>query len=577
MSKVPAWLEEVTQKWQAGIAHVFVLHGNTDDLVLPGMYVKDVLLASGLVAGREVIISYNRSSGINFPSPAHREKFLEIAELKQQAPSGALAALQQARGQLMTGDVPLPATPGQALPLIERALLAADGDNRPRCSLIVEHAETIFPNADLATMSPEDRSLLVTITRWAREKEFTALGPPVFLLVENLGDLHVNLRRASSRIECVRVPYPGHEERLEFIKALELRNLAEDPEGLAARTAGLKLVHIEDIFLRADLAGTRVTEELVRERKEEIVRSEFADILEIIEPRLGFDDVGGMEQTKEFFRRCIIKPVREGRAARVPMGVLLLGPAGTGKTILAEAVAKESGVNCCSLNVGKLLGSYVGQSERNLERALECIHALAPTIVIVDEIDQSGLSRSNSGDSGVSNRIFRRLLEFMSDTSHRGKIVFLGISNRPDLLDAALKRPGRFDRKVPILTPETDEREAIIRVILRKYGIGHRAGNLKKVAESTDGWTGAELEALVLKAYEIAEDAGEPLSEDHLLAALERYYPSTQDIEAMTALAVAECNDTDLLPPRYKELLKTRNNQTREDQKNARARSRRAL
>lgn len=553
----PGWLDEIIRKWSAGVAHMFVLHGNVDDLVSPGLYVKDCLLASGLMARRECMITYDRSKGISFPIPAHREKFLQITGLQREAPSGALAALQQARGE-STGEVPLPNAPGQALPLIENALAASGEEGLPLCGLIVEHAETVCPNADLAAMGPEDRSVLTTLTRWAREREFIRHGPPVFLFTENLGDLHVNLRRASSRIEAIKVSYPTQEERLEFIKSIPLANLVENPDLLATRTAGLKKVHIEDLFLRADLAGIKVTDDLVRERKEEIIRSEFADILEIIEPRLGFDDVGGMDYIKEFFIKNVVKPMKDGRITRVPMGVLLMGPAGTGKTILAESVARESNMNCCSLNVGKLLGSYVGMSERNLERALECINALAPTIAVVDEIDQSGLSRGNSGDSGVSNRIFRRLLEFMSDTSHRGKIVFLGITNRPDLLDAALKRPGRFDKKLPVLAPEAEEREAIIRVFFKKYGIESRLDNLDNVIESTEGWTGAELEALVLKAYEIAEDSGEPLDGSHLAVALEKYFPTTRDIESMTALAVAECNDADLLPPGYREMIKTR-------------------
>jgi SpoVK/Ycf46/Vps4 family AAA+-type ATPase len=264
--------------------------------------------------------------------------------------------------------------------------------------------------------------------------------------------------------------------------------------------------------------------------------------------------------------------MREGNAARVPMGVLLLGPPGTGKTLLAEAVAKESGINCCSLDVGRLLGSYVGESEKNLERALECVRALAPTIVIVDELDQSGLSRTAGGDSGVSNRIFRRLLEVMSDPANRGRILWLGLSNRPDLLDAALKRPGRFDKKIPILAPEAGEREAIFRVMLAKYGIPCRVEDWSEAVAATEGWTGAEIEALVLKAYEVAQDA--PVTKDHLRAALERYFPTTQSIEEMTTLAIAECNDADLLPPKYRERLKDRR---REEKPQVAVRGRRAV
>ncbi|MGQ9512867.1 ATP-binding protein [Thermodesulfitimonas sp.] len=229
------------------------------------------------------------------------------------------------------------------------------------------------------------------------------------------------------------------------------------------------------------------------------------------------------------------------------MGVLLLGSPGTGKSVLAEAVAKESGMNCCSLNVGRLLGSYVGQSEKNLARALECIEALAPTIVFIDEIDQAGLSRTGD-NTGVTNRIFQQLLQFMSETRHRGRIVFLAASNRLDLIDPALKRPDRFDKKVPILAPEAAEREAIFRTFFRKYGIPAESDlNLSPAVAATEGWTGAEMEALVLKAWELAGDR--PLSARDLAEALKRYVPSTWGVEEMTALAVAECNDLDLFPP----------------------------
>ena len=150
----------------------------------------------------------------------------------------------------------------------------------------------------------------------------------------------------------------------------------------------------------------------------------------------------------------------------------MTGPAGTGKSAVAEAVAHEAGVNAVVLNLARILGQYVGNSERNLEKALQAIKSLAPTIVFIDEIDQS-VSRGGSGDSGVSNRIFKRLLEFMSDTGNRGQVLFLAATNRPDLLDAALRRPGRFDKKIPFLIPDESERAAIIQVMATTLPSGH--------------------------------------------------------------------------------------------------------
>jgi len=148
----------------------------------------------------------------------------------------------------------------------------------------------------------------------------------------------------------------------------------------------------------------------------------------------------------------------------------------------------------------------------------------------------------------------KRLLEFMADGKHRGRVVFLGLTNRPDLIDAALKRPGRFDRAIPILPPGEEERAEIFSVMFRKYAINHdlSAEDLNRAAAETDGYTGAEIEALVLK--DVAEDAGSGVvMAEHIQYALEVFRPTTGDIEMMTQLALKEANDLDLLPPAYRQ------------------------
>ena len=145
----------------------------------------------------------------------------------------------------------------------------------------------LVPDGEVSTMSPGDRYVLNTILRWA--KELAYLGAPVVLLAENIGDVHPALRSSSSRIEAVRVPLPDLEKRHEHIEA-QLREMGVALEGLdverAARlTAALRLVHIEDIILRCDVEGEPLTEAAIKWRKKEIVASEFADLLEIIERR----------------------------------------------------------------------------------------------------------------------------------------------------------------------------------------------------------------------------------------------------------------------------------------------------
>lgn len=570
----PGWVRELLARYNSGVAHAFILHFGVADYVTPGRTLRPYLAA--LLARRPIIACYNRAEGITFASPSMRETALGVLGLggpsRGAGPAdpllATLASLQQGQG----GDE-LPRAPGAALPLLERLLLA----DTPT-AVILEYAETLAPAGDMAALAEGDRTALITLQRWGRDPQIAAAGNAVFLITANLADLHPTLRAASSRYEAIELPLPDYAARLSFIatyrQAQEEAGTTADPvppsgdavgsgaattatpitwelssAALAAATAGLSLLHVEDIFLRAAQEGA-LTRALVRERKGDIIKSEFGEVLEVLEPRFGWERIGGMAHIKRFFDRSVIAPMRDGRTARCPMGVLLLGPAGTGKSAVAEATAYEAGINFVVLNLARILGSYVGQSERNLEKALRAIHSLAPVGIFIDEIDQA-ISRGGGGDSGVSSRLFKRLLEVMSDTGNRGRILFLAATNRPDLLDAALRRPGRFDKKIPFLVPDPEERAAIFSVMARRYGLADALTVPPECVARTEGWTGAEIEAAVIKALEVAEDEG--LSPAAALAyATSVLSPSTADIEFMSTLALQECNDTDLLPPRYR-------------------------
>ncbi|MBE3066887.1 MAG: ATP-binding protein [Chloroflexi bacterium] len=547
----PAWVQELTNKYGSGVAHAFLIHFNVHDYVVPGSSMRTYL--AKFLGSREVVCFYNRAEGITFELPSMHEKFMDLLAFKK-ATDPAVAALAAVQGNQ---EQDLPKAPSAALPLLVRLLKMGKPEDK-LAAVIIEHAETIVPSAAVAMMSAEDRTLLVLIEQLGRDPEIMHSGNPVILLTSNLTDLHVAIRSASSKFEAIRVPLPDRQARLAFISQYraekEKTEWEPTPEQLANATAGLSLIHIEDIFLRAEQEKA-LTWNLVRERKQDIIASEFGEVLEILEPRFGFEMIGGLEHVKRFFRDSVINPMRTGNLKRMPMGILLTGPAGTGKTAVAEAVAFEAKVMCFILNPAKIYGKYVGDTERNLDRALNAIDASEQAIVFVDEMDQS-VRRGESGDSGVSNRIFKRLIEFMSDTGHRGRIVFLAASNRPDLMDAALRRPGRFDKKIPFLIPDADEREAIFKVMALKYGLKLESVPASCV-KATEGWTGAEIELVTVKAVEVMEDQGKS-PEDALAYATTVISPSTADIEFMTLLAVRECNDKTLLPPKYQKLIEKR-------------------
>ena len=162
----------------------------------------------------------------------------------------------------------------------------------------------------------------------------------------------------------------------------------------------------------------------------------------------------------------------------------------------------------------------------------------------------------------MSRNIFSEFLQFTGNTNNRGKVIFIAATNRPDLIDPALKRAGRFDKKIPILLPDVQERADIFRIIIKKYGFDSNVEDFKPFAEGTENYTGAEIETVVRKAYELAnedETDGNMLTAEILGRAIDKCRPSTQQIQFMTMLAIEECDDKDLLPEKYQNLLDTKN------------------
>jgi transitional endoplasmic reticulum ATPase len=586
LKSYPKWVQQFYGLSGAGSAHMFLVHGEgVDDYVVSNQSMRSFLegffqpdqsrtLAKG--ERHRLLVFYNRARGISFGlNPAsHEARSTQIKTARNafEQAIGRAEAAEKLQGLLpakqATGDgtkLPdLEREPAAVMPLFDRLL----SQEKVEVVLVIEAAETLCPSADFAAMSPEDRTMLVLFRSWGQDLEIGLRGHTVLVVTGDINTLHPSLREATSGVRACEVPLPGFEKRLEFIEALVAAYTAEreaaaekdksepcallniDTSEFAGLGAGLPFRGLEEIILRADFEEQPVTRELVIDRKKEMIAQSYGDVIEILDPERGFDDVGGLEHVKEWFRKSVIAPIRDGNTKRAKKGALLAGPAGTGKTKLAAALAYESGVNCVVLNPALILGHWVGQSERSMRRALNLIRSLGRCIVFVDELDALGFNRSSEGDSGVGSRLFKQLMEFMADEKNRGRIFFLGATNRPDLLDAAMIRDGRFDKKIPILPPTGPERVSILNVMVTRYLDNEPAAEtIQWVAGRTDRWTGAELESLVLKAWEILEDERAPNIQASFELALQLYRPTTGEIAAMSREAIKVCNDYDLLPP----------------------------
>jgi SpoVK/Ycf46/Vps4 family AAA+-type ATPase len=554
--KKPGWYEEIEQKFAAGISHTFIIHGDTGGYVEVGdNYVPLHFGISALLKGRQAVVFYNRSAGWRFRS-AEEEQLIKtlLGNAVSGGGGGGLAgAVQQQQGAF-------PKDPVRSMPLFEKLLKTDRG--AARLAIVIEYPESIFAAGkwDGAGANAELGALVVTLLRWAKDDEVAQQGHPIILIcADDFESLHPSIRSPQARIEPIYIALPNLVQREEFINWYLNKKKTIKMNGVTARqlanaTAGLSLLMIEDILLRSDRANG-LDLSFVKDRKDEIIKAQFGDILEIQEPRHGWEAVGGQDHVVEFLTKHVINPLRTGNKQSAPMGVLMPGPPGTGKSIIAEALAKEAGVNFLAMHPGRLMGGIVGQTEKNTERVLRAIKGAAPCIVFIDEFDKA-IPREDAyqGDSGVASRFLQRLQDFMSDTHHRGEIVFLGATNRPDRISAALKRAGRFDKKIPILPGDEKQREGVFKAVISKMNLHYNGKKLKDLALKTEGYVGADIEAIVVKACELADS--QTITDSNLTEALDCMIPSVSkaDIDFQTALAIKECNDLSQLPPRYRKM-----------------------
>ena len=220
-------------------------------------------------------------------------------------------------------------------------------------------------------------------------------------------------------------------------------------------------------------------------------------------PRITYEDIGGLKNEVQKVREMIELPLRhpeifERIGIEAPKGVLLFGPPGTGKTLLAKAVANETNANFYSIGGPEIMSKFHGESEERLRDTFKQAQENSPSIIFIDEIDSIAPKREEvSGD--VEKRVVSQLLTLMDGIEGRGKLVVIGATNRPNALDPALRRPGRFDREIEIGIPDEQGRYDILLIHTRGMPLTEDV-NLESIAKVTHGFVGADLEALSKEA-----------------------------------------------------------------------------
>jgi transitional endoplasmic reticulum ATPase len=233
------------------------------------------------------------------------------------------------------------------------------------------------------------------------------------------------------------------------------------------------------------------------------VRPEAVEVMEKKVPDVTYDDVGGLKKEMSKVREMIELPLRHPEifdrlGIDPPKGILLHGAPGTGKTLLAKAVASESGSNFVAINGPEVMSKFVGEAEKKIREIFEEAAENAPTVIFIDEIDAIAPKREEvTGE--VERRVVAQILALMDGLKERGKVIVIGATNRPDALDPALRRPGRFDREIELRVPDRDGRIEILEIHTRAMPLSDDV-DINELAETTHGFVGADLAALCREA-----------------------------------------------------------------------------
>ena len=270
----------------------------------------------------------------------------------------------------------------------------------------------------------------------------------------------------------IEVPLPDEHERGAFIQGLvgrvplsEFSDFASDE--LAKLTAGISLADLNVLVESARQGGKRLDAAVFRSLKKRLLERQCHGLLEFIEPKWTLDAVVGHEAAKARLREDAAL-LKRGALDSLPMGYLLCGPVGTGKSFLAQCLSGEIGVPCVILK--NFRSKYVGETEGNLEHVLSVLRAMGPVVVVVDEADAALGSREQEGDSGTSSRVFAMIAAQMGDTKYRGRILWMLLTARPDLLPIDLKRQGRAEIHIPLFYPTDDDEIRQMRSEERRVG-----------------------------------------------------------------------------------------------------------
>ncbi len=527
-----------------------MLHGNVHDFIsCPGADGReycdlDEFLATQVFASWDIVLHFDLGRGLRVLAGEDEKRLTEMMKL-----------LTPHLGEPSRW----PRDPEVLLPWLDRFLernLLDAADKRKSIAVLFDYAQYLVPAGDLGTLARSQAAGLVWLLNLAQNPYLKRANVAICLVADKLAELNDRLVH-SPHVAAIEVPLPPREERERFCKWQGrdngLTQMTEFSAGELAELAnGLSLVNLNVLLAQAKQSGRRVDRARFGELKKDLIERQCQGLLEFLEPDHGLDLVAGLQAAKDRLKQDA-ELIGRGQLDVAPMGYLLCGPVGTGKSFLAECYAGTIGLPCVKLR--NFRSKYVGETEGNMERVLTVLRSLGPVVVIIDEADAALGTREAGGDSGTSGRIFAMVASQMGDTRYRGRIVWMLLTSRPDLLPIDLKRQGRAEVHLPLFYPadEAELREMVL-VMARKHKLTLRVEDLPPLPAGRH-LSGSDIESIVLSARRRALAAGRAdMGREDLEAALTSFIPSAQGLEKemQELAAVLECTELNLLPPDWR-------------------------
>ncbi len=548
---LPGWAQELSYKYCSETANLYLIHGNIRDFLPNKMYEGEFVfvriqefISEVLFGNKDIIVFYDRSSGINFCDREMQNNYINM--MRKTFP-------EKTEQELMSSG------PSEAFSNLEKYFLM-NISKKLRIVLIIDFAETIVPNAEISELSEEDRFCLVTLNRWAHDPIFTQGDISIMLLSETLSDVNSRLVRSPNTVK-LSIPLPDFNVRKAFLNFTANRDylLLEsrlNTDRVASVTSGLNLMNLNQIAAESFQEDRTITIDYLRDKKKEIIENEAAGLLEFIETEYDLSMIAGQKFVKSRLKNAA-KAIKKGQLEVLPMGYLISGPVGTGKTFLVTAFAGEVGIPIVKFKAG-----WAGATDSNFDKVMNIIKAMAPVGVLIDEADTL-LGHGSKSSRSQSGSLFARIADFMGNTAFRGKIIWFIATNRPDLIPIDLKRQGRAEEHLALFFPQNDtEIDELFNILLQKLKLkttGFAVSRMLRKYHLT--LSGADLEAILIRArFSAALDNRVVINDNDIENTAREFLPPTypHEIDLQNLAAVLECTSREMIPESFRNMDKNK-------------------